>query len=253
MEEKNDRNNMRLAGKRCLITGGSRGIGLAICEAFAGAGAKVAFTYSKNDHDAQEATERITKAGSAPLVYKGSVADSEHVRSTVKAIVEKWGGVDVLVNNAGVNQMLPFAMIEEQEWDALFSINVKGAYLFTRAVIKHMYRSKKGHILNVGSFASERFVISPVHYAASKAALRGFTEALALEVGRYNIKVNLIAPGLLQEGLSTMVPQHLIQTYLQQSAMGRLGSPQEIAQTAIFLVSDDNSFMTGAKILLDGG
>ena len=113
-----------------------------------------------------------------------------------------WGGIDVLVNNAGINQVLPIALLEEADWDAVMDVNVKGAYLFSRAALKPMIRARRGHILNIGSFASERMIEAPVHYAAAKSALRGFTEALAREVGRYNIQVNLLAPGLLDAGLS---------------------------------------------------
>jgi len=247
-----DRNSPSLAEKTCLITGGSRGIGRALCLAFAQAGAKVAFTYSKHDEDAEETRSLLAMWGD-PLVYKGSVADSKHVQLTVKDLVSKWGRIDVLVNNAAINQMLPLALLEEEDWDRLIDINLKGVYLFSRAVCRFMIPKRKGHILNLGSFASERFVETPLHYAAAKSGLRGFTEALAIEVGKYNILVNLLAPGLLDEGLSTLVPQHRVKEYQEQSAMGRLGRTEEIARIACFLVSDENTFMTGSKILADGG
>jgi 3-oxoacyl-[acyl-carrier protein] reductase len=131
--------------------------------------------------------------------------------------------------------------------------NVKGAYLFSRAALRPMIRQKRGHILNIGTFASERVIEAPVHYAAAKSALRGMTEALAREVGRYNIQVNLIAPGLLDIGLARVLPRHRLDEYLAQCPMGRLGTVEEIAEAVTFLVSDENSFMTGAKIALDGG
>lgn len=243
----------RLEGKRCLITGGSRGLGRALGEAFAREGARVAFTFARNAADAEEARARIAACGAAPLVFQGSVADAAHVERTVAALAEAWGGVDVLVNNAGVTQILPVALLEERDWDTVMDVNVKGTYLFSRAVLKGMIRARAGHILNVGSFSSERVVEAPVHYAAAKSALRGFTEALAREVGRYGIKVNLLAPGLLDVGLARMLPQHRIAEYLSQCALGRLGTAEELARMAVFLVSDGNSFMTGAKIVADGG
>ncbi len=243
----------RMDGKRCLVTGGSRGLGLAICQELARAGARVAFTYSKNTRDAEEALARITEAGSAPLVFQGSVADAEHVKKTVASVVEAWGGIDVLVNNAGANQVLPIALIEEADWDLVMDVNVKGTYLFSRAALRPMIRARSGRILNIGSFASERVVEAPVHYAAAKSALRGFTEALAREVGRYAIQVNLLAPGLLDAGLSRSLPQHRLNEYLSQCSLGRLGSVEEIARMAVFLVSDENTFMTGAKVVADGG
>ncbi|HEY6726866.1 MAG TPA: SDR family oxidoreductase [Polyangiaceae bacterium] len=235
------------------MTGGSRGLGLALCEAFARAGAKVAFTFSRNVEDANDARRRIEQAGSEPLVFQGSVADAAHVGRTVTALGEAWGGVDVLVNNAGPTQILPLALLDEADWDAVMNTNVKGAYLFSRAVLKSMIRARSGHILNVGSFASERVVEAPIHYAAAKSALRGMTEALAREVGRYDIKVNLIAPGLLDVGLARSLPRHRLDEYLTQCPMGRLGTVVEIADSVVFLVSDENSFMTGAKLVFDGG
>lgn len=243
----------RMDGKRCLVTGGSRGLGLAICLELARAGARVAFTYSKNMRDAEDARARISEADTEPLVFQGSVADAEHVKKTVASVVEAWGGIDVLVNNAGANQVLPIALIEEADWDLVMDVNVKGTYLFSRAALRPMIRARSGRILNIGSFASERVVEAPVHYAAAKSALRGFTEALAREVGRYAIQVNLLAPGLLDAGLSRSLPQHRLNEYLGQCALGRLGSVEEIARMAVFLVSDENTFMTGAKVVADGG
>jgi 3-oxoacyl-[acyl-carrier protein] reductase len=242
-----------LEGKRCLVTGGSRGLGRAICLAFARAGARVAFTYSKRDDDADEARDLIAASGAQPLVFKGSVADGKHAQSTVAAVLAAWGGVDVLINNAGITQIVPMSLLDEADWDDVINVNLKGAYLFSRAVLKPMIRAKRGHIVSIGSFASERVIESPVHYAASKSALRGFTEALAREVGRYNIAVNLVSPGLLDVGLGKMLLPHRISEYVAQSSLGRLGKADEVAEAIAFLVSDENSFMTGAKIVLDGG
>lgn len=243
----------RLEGKRCLVTGGSRGLGFALCKEFTRAGARVAFTFSKNLQDAEEARARIAEIGLEPLVFQGSAADAAHVTKTVSEITTAWGGVDVLVNNAGITQILPIALLEEADWDAVMDVNVKGAYLFSRAVLKSMIRARSGSILNIGSFASERVIEAPVHYAAAKSALRGLTEALAREVGRYNIRVNVLSPGLLDAGMSRSLPQHRLNEYLGQTALGRLGTVQEMARMAVFLVSDENTFMTGAKVVADGG
>src|SRR5215470_8971380 len=230
---------MKLVGKRCLVTGGSRGLGLALCKAFARHGAKVAFTFSTNTDDAAHARTEIAAAA--------------HVKATVGEVVKAWGGIDVLVNNAGVTQILPIALLEEADWDQVMDVNVKGAYLYARAVLRSMIRARRGHILNIGSFASERVIEAPVHYAAAKSALRGLTEALAREVGRYNIQVNLLAPGLLDCGLAQMLPKHRIDEYLAQCSLGRLGTAAEVAELAAFLVSDENTFMAAAKLVADGG
>lgn len=244
----------RLADKRILVTGGTRGLGLAMARACAAAGARVAITYAHNDDDADEAAAQIEAAGRPDVrVFKGSVVDADHVKQTVAALVEAWEGIDVLINAAGRNQVLPVALLEEADWDEVMAVNVKGTYLFSRAVLKPMIRQRAGHILTIGNFASERVVDAPVHYAASKSALRGFTESLAREVGRYNVRVNLLAPGLLDVGLSAALPRHRLAEYESRAALGRLGTAEEVAAAAVFLVSDENAFMTGAKIVLDGG
>ncbi|MFN0250147.1 MAG: SDR family NAD(P)-dependent oxidoreductase [Kofleriaceae bacterium] len=243
----------RLEGKRCIVTGGSRGLGRAMCEAFADAGAKVAFTFRTDTQDAESTRASLQARGCEPLVFQGDVADSTHVKDALGQIVKAWGGIDVLVNNAGITQILPIALLEEADFDAVIATNVKGPYLWSRAVLRSMIRAKAGHILNIGSFASERVIEAPVHYAAAKSALRGMTEALAREVGRYNIKVNLLSPGLLDCGLARMLPKHRVQEYLSQASLGRLGTAAEIAALATFLVSDESSFMAAAKIVADGG
>lgn len=242
-----------LEGKRCLITGGTRGLGLAMATAFARHGANVAITYRRDDLAAEDAKSKITAAGFSPLLFKGSVADAAHAKSTLESVVGAWGGIDVLVNNAGIMQVLPISLLEEADWDELMDINVKGVYLFSRAALRFMIRKKAGSILNIGNFASERIIEAPIHYAASKSALRGMTEALAREVGRYQIRVNLLAPGLAEIGMAEGLPQHRLREYLDQCPTGRLAKCEEIAEMAAFLVSDSNSLMTGAKVVLDGG
>lgn len=243
----------RLEGKRCLITGGSRGLGRALCLAFAGAGARVAFTYTKRADDAEETRRLLSSEGHEPLVLQGSVSDAKHATESVAAAMSAWGGLDVLVNNAAVVQMLPIALLEEADWDLVMDTNVKGAYLFARAALKPMIKAKSGHILNIGSFGSDRVVEAPVHYAASKAALYAFSQALAKEVGRYGVAVNYLVPGLLDVGLASRLPPHRVASYVEQCALGRRGRAEEVAALAVFLASDENTFMTGAKIVIDGG
>jgi 3-oxoacyl-[acyl-carrier protein] reductase len=244
---------VKLDGKRALVTGGSRNLGRAICVALARAGARVAFTYRRRGDDAAETARLVREAGAEPLVFQGSAADGAHATATTDAVVAAWGGLDVLVNNAAVTQVMPIALLEERDWDEVMDVNVKGAYLFARAALKPMIRARRGHILSIGSFGADRVVEAPVHYAASKAALVGFSQALAKEVGRYGVAVNVLVPGLLSVGLSTRLPPHRTATYLEHCAQGRLGSPEEIADLAAWMVSDENSFMSGARVVMDGG
>jgi 3-oxoacyl-[acyl-carrier protein] reductase len=240
---------MMLAGKRCIVTGGTRGLGRAIVRSFSKHGARVAFTYAHRDADAEETAAELGEH----LVMKGSVADAAHAKECVERVVATWGGVDVLVNCAGIMQVLPVSLLEEKDWDLTMDVNVKGPYLFTRAALRSMIRQKSGHVVFIGSFVSERIIEAPVHFAASKAALRGLCESLAREVGRYGIQVNLVAPGLLDVGLAQTLPQHRQREYIERSALRRLGRAEDVAESIAFLVSDQNKFMSGAKVGLDGG
>ncbi len=242
-----------LTGKRCLVTGGTRGLGLAIACALARAGARVAITYRRNVEDAEAARVALVALGVEPLVFQGAVADAAHVKATVAALTQAWGGVDVLVNNAGGTQILPIALLEEADWDEVVDASAKGTYLWSRACLRSMIRARSGVILNIGSFASERVIEAPIHYAAAKAAVRGLTEAMAREVGRYGIRVNLLAPGMLDVGMTLALPRHRVDEYLSQCPTGRLGHADELAAWAVFLASDAARFVTGAKIAVDGG
>ena len=242
-----------LEGKNCLITGGSRNLGRFLCLEFAKAGANIAFTFHQRDQEAQQTIELLKAEGCEPLVFQGSVSDAKHVNETIKALVEAWGQIDILVNNAGLTQILPIGLLEEKDWDKVMATNVKGPYLFSRAVLRPMIRARRGHILNISSFAADRIVGAPVHYAASKAALRAFSDALAKEVGRYNIQVNALSPGMLDVGMSQRLPRHYVEDYTRQAALGELVSSQKVAKLAVWLVSDQNTFMTGSKIVVDGG
>jgi NAD(P)-dependent dehydrogenase (short-subunit alcohol dehydrogenase family) len=244
---------VKLAGKRCLVTGGSRGLGRAICVAFAKAGADVVFTYRARKDAAAETERLITAEGRRALSFQGNVSDTAHAKTVLAEMTTAFGGIDVLVNNAGLTEVLPIAMIDEAEWDQVMDSHVKGSYVFSRGALKSMIRQKSGAILCIGNFASNRVIESPVHYATAKAALRGFTEALAKEVGRHGIRVNLVAPGLLDTGLGKTLLPHRLAEYRAQSALGRTGTVEEIASTCVFLASDEASFITGAKLQVDGG
>ena len=239
-----------LEGKRVLITGGSRGLGRALCQTFALAGARVAFNYSSDEDGAQETLGLLGPEGKA---FKVSVLDSSALATMVKGLEAEWQGLDILVNNAGVSQPLPLALMEEEDWDHLMDINVKGYFLVARAVVRGMIRRKAGSVLNIGSLAGLRLIEAPIHYSASKAAVKGFTEALAKEVARYNIRVNCLAPGLLEDGVGRNLPEHRLKEYLKHVALHRVGKLDEAARLAAFMASDRNSYMTGHTVILDGG
>jgi NAD(P)-dependent dehydrogenase (short-subunit alcohol dehydrogenase family) len=241
-----------LEGKTALVTGGSRGLGRALCEVFAREGAKVAFNYSRSENDARETLERLQTMGADAWAFQASVVDKASVRAMVAQIEERTGSIDILVNNAGIGQVVPLALMEEEDWDRMMDVHVKGAFLTTQAVLRGMVRRKQGRILNIGSLAGVKMIDAPVHYSAAKAALKGFTEALAKEIGRYGITVNCLAPGVLDEGVSQNLPKHRMDDYVRHCALRRIGTSAEVAELAAFVVSDRNSYMNGATIVVDG-
>lgn len=242
-----------LADKTAVITGGSRGLGRALCREFAAQGADVAFNYSGDEAGAGETLAAIAAAGRRALAFRVSVLDGPGLDRMAREIEAAWGKIDVLVNNAGVSQPLLLPLLEEDDWDKVMDINVKGHFLAVRAMIRGMHRRKQGCILNIGSLAGIRLIESPVHYAASKAAIKGFTQALAKEMARSNIRVNSLAPGLLEEGVGQSLPEHRLKDYLKHVSLHRLGTLAEAARCAAFLVSDRNSYMNGETLVLDGG
>ncbi|MDA8115799.1 MAG: 3-oxoacyl-ACP reductase FabG [Actinomycetota bacterium] len=244
---------MWLEGKRVLITGGSRGLGRSLCVVFAREGASVAFTYSTDQEGAGETVNQVSVHGRPVVSARASVLDRESMGQLVARCEAEWGGIDILVNNAGVSRVLPIALLEEEDWDELVDINLKGTYLTTRLVLRGMFRRRSGRILNIGSVAGIRPLEAPVHYAASKAGVKGFTEALAKEVGRYGITVNCLAPGILEGGVGLSLPQYRLDEYLKHCALGRVGTFEEVSEAAAFLVSDLNSYMNGGTLTMDGG
>lgn len=244
--------NNLLTGKKILVTGGSRGLGRALCLAFTTHGAEVAFTWNANQSAAEETIALCSKHGVSPLAFRASVLDNAVIATTIKNLEQRWAGIDILVNNAGVSQNLPLALMEEEDWDFVMDTNVKGTFLMTRAVLRGMFRRKAGVILNLGSLAGVRMIEAPVHYYTSKAAIKGFTEALAKEVARHKIRVLCLAPGLLEDGVGRNLPDHKRDDYLHHCAMGRVGTFAEVAEFAAFLVSDRNSYQSGATVVMDG-
>jgi len=161
--------------------------------------------------------------------------------------------VDILINNAGVTQVMPFALIEEEDWDRIMDVNVKGMFLVTKAFVRGMIRRKTGSIVNLGSLAGMRVLEVPVHYATAKSAVVGFTLALARELSRYGIRVNAVVPGLLAGGVSSNVPEPQRRDYLDHCTLGRAGTSQEVAQLIAFLASERASYINAQAIHIDGG
>ena len=240
---------MLLDGRIALVTGGSRGLGRAICVALAREGATVAFNYASSDADAEQTVAACEGKATA---HKVSVLDKPGLHELVKMLDQRHGTIDILVNNAGYGQVVPLALMEESDWDQMLDTHVNGAFLTTQAVLRTMVREKYGRIINVGSLAGVKMMQAPVHYATAKAALKGFTESLAKEVGRYGITVNCVAPGILDEGVSDHLPPARREEYLRHCALRRVGTLAEAANVIAFVASDRSSYVNGATMVVDG-
>lgn len=244
---------MLLENKKILITGGSRGLGRAMCEVFAREGADVAFNYASSEKDAAEVVHAIEAHGRRPLAFKVSVIDRGECNRMVREILEGFGHIDVLVNNAAINRADSFATMTERSWSEIIDVNVNGLFNVTKPVYKHMIRRRGGKILNITSIAAIRALPTSVHYATSKAAVTGFTKCLSREAGAFGISVNAIAAGIFDTDLGNTLPEKFLETYVSWSSSRRLGHASELAEFAAFMCSDRNTYMSGEIITVDGG
>lgn len=245
--------SLLLEGKRAFISGGTRGIGAAICEIFAREGADVAFNYSNRDDLAETIRQRIEAHGRKALSFKVSVTDRLGLKRLTREIIEKWQGIDILVNNAAINRGDNFATTTDRAWDEVINTNVGSLFAVTKPIYKQMIRQRKGSILNITSIGAMRALPTAVHYATSKAAMIGFTKCLSREAGTFGVKVNAIAAGIFDTELGQSLPDRLLQIHDLWVSAGRVGQPSELAEFAAFMVSDRNSFMNGEVVIVDGG
>jgi 3-oxoacyl-[acyl-carrier protein] reductase len=245
--------NLLLEGKRAFVSGGTRGIGAAICEVFAREGADVAFNYHSRDDLAEEVKGKIEAHGRRALSFKVSVTDRVGMKKTAREIVEAWDGIDILVNNAAVNKGDNFATTTDKSWDWVVDTNVGSLFAVTKPFYKQMIRKRSGSILNITSIGAIRSLPTSVHYATSKAAMIGFTKCLSREAANFNITVNAIAAGIFDTDLGHSLPERLLQMHDFWVARQRLGRPSELAEFAAFMVSSRNSFMSGEVVIVDGG
>jgi 3-oxoacyl-[acyl-carrier protein] reductase len=245
--------SLLLEGKRAFVTGGTRGIGAAICEVFAREGADVAFNYGSRDDLAEETKAKIEGHGRQGKSFKISVTDRLGLKRLTRELVEAWGGIDILINNAAINRGDNFATTTDRAWDEVINTNVGSLFAVTKPIYKQMIRQRKGSILNITSIGALRALPTSVHYATSKAAMIGFTKCLSREAGTFGVKVNAIAAGIFDTELASALPERLLQMHSFWASAGRLGRPSELAEYAAFMVSDRNSFMNGEIVIVDGG
>jgi 3-oxoacyl-[acyl-carrier protein] reductase len=242
-----------LEGKKAIITGGSRGIGRALCEVFAREGADIAFNYNMSDERAATTIEKVESFGQHALAFKVSVTDRPGIIKMVRQVHEKFGRIDILINNAAINRSDNFATTTERAWDEVIDTNVNGVFNVTKPVYKHMLRQRAGHILNLSSIGGIRALPTAVHYATSKAAIIGFTKCLSREAAAFGITVNAIAAGIFDTDLSDALPDRWLEMHKFWCSKGRRGHPDELAEFAAFMVSERNSYMNGEVVTIDGG
>ncbi len=243
----------KLAGKNALVTGGTRGIGRAIVRALAAEGANVAFTFRSSTSDAESLMGELKDAGTGALSFQGDAADPESASTAVSGVVEAWGSLDVLVNNAGVTRDGLLLRMSDDDWDAVLNTNLKSIYHFCKAAYRPMMRQRAGHIVNLSSVVGVMGNPGQTNYAASKAGIIGFSKSLAKELAGRNITVNVVAPGYVQTDMTAALPDAAKDAMLGAVPLGRPATTRDIASAVTFLASEDANYITGHVLHVDGG
>ena len=242
-----------LAGQVALVTGGSRGIGKAICLELASLGANVAVNYASNAAKAQEVVAEIIEMGREAIACGFDVSQPQSVADGVKEIVSTFGKIDILVNNAGIAKDGLLVRTSESDWQRTIDINLSGCFYCAKAVAKSMMKSRYGRIVNVSSVIGEMGNAGQTAYAASKAGIFGLTKSLARELGGRNITVNAVTPGFIETDMTSSMSPEQIESLQQSIALGRLGSAKDVAKTIAFLSSPDSAYITGQVLGVNGG
>ena len=236
-----------------LITGASRGIGAQAARTFAQAGYRVALNYCHSQQEAQALQKELNQQGAQALAVQADVQNRSEVDRMIAQIEAHLGSIDILVNNAGIAQQKLFTDLTEAEWDAMFGVNMKGMFHCTQAVLPSMIRRQYGAVVNVSSMWGVSGASCEVHYSASKAAVIGFTKALAKEVGPSHIRVNCVAPGVISTDMNAALSEETLTQLKDETPLCTLGTPQDVANVILFLASEKSAFITGQTITVDGG
>jgi len=239
--------------KVAIVTGASRGIGRAIALEFGSRGARVVVNYNQNSSAADEVVRIISESGGDAFTHQADVSVLEQADGLVKAAIEKFGDLHILVNNAGITRDGLIMTMSENDWDDVIQTNLKSTFNCSKAAIRHMLRRRYGRIINIVSISGIMGNPGQTNYSASKAGQIGFTKALAREVASRTITVNAIAPGFIQTDIWSTVPEDAQKGLMDIIPLGRVGQPEEIAKAAAFLASDDAAYITGHTLIVDGG
>lgn len=243
--------DLGLNGKRALVTGGSRGIGRAIVLGLAAGGASVAACYTRESDDVRNLRAELDRLDGESYLTQADVSDLDSATQLVSEATERFGQIDVLINNAGVVSHRPLADLEPEEWHRVLNVNLTGVYYVTKVALPSMPAG--GSIVNISSAVGMRGMVGRTHYTASKAGMVGFTRSLCKEVGPQGIRANVVAPGIIETDQVSGLNDEQRKRYGSLAALDRLGQPEEIANLVLFLASDLSSFISGQTINADGG
>lgn len=242
-----------LEGKNVIITGASRGIGKGIAQIFADHGANVAFTYSSSEKPALELEKELKSKGVNAKAYKSDAASFEQAETLVSKVLEDFGGIDVLINNAGITKDNLLMRMSEDDFDSVIEINLKSVFNMTKAVQRTFLKQRNGSIINMSSVVGIKGNAGQTNYAASKAGMIGFTKSVALELGSRNIRCNAIAPGFIETEMTNKLDEKTVQGWRDAIPLKRGGSPEDIANACLFFASDLSVYVTGQVLNVDGG
>lgn len=242
-----------LEGKTAIITGGSRGIGKGIVETFARHGANIAFTYNSSNEAAEAIAAEASKEGVKVIAYKSNAANFDESQELAAKVMEEFGSIDILINNAGITKDNLLMRISEEDFDAVIEVNLKSVFNMTKAVQRPMLKQRHGSIINMSSVVGLKGNAGQTNYAASKAGIIGFTKSVALELGSRNIRCNAIAPGFIETEMTGKLDETIVQGWRDAIPLKRGGSPEDIANACVFLASDLSGYVTGQVLNVDGG
>lgn len=244
---------MKLLDKIAIVTGASSGIGREIAIQFAKEGAKVVINYSSNEKSAVEVRSEIQNLGGEAMLYKCDVANLSEVEKMIEKVIEEYKRIDILVNNSGITRDNLLMRMEEQDFDAVIDINLKGTFNTLKCISRYMIKQKKGKIINMASVVGITGNAGQSNYAASKGGVIALTKSIAKEFATRNINVNAIAPGYIETRMTEVLSDKLKEEIVSKIPMKRVGKPEEIAKVALFLASEDSNYITGQVINVDGG
>lgn len=239
--------------KTALITGSTKGIGKAIAENLAKDGYNIVLNYRSNDDLANEVLEELSSFCGEVFLAKGDVSKFEDCKKIVEDSIEKFGKIDVLVNNAGINRDNLIMRMKEEDFDDVIEANLKSVFLMMKLVSRHMSKNRHGKIINISSVVGLVGNAGQVNYAASKAGIIGMTKSLAKELGSRNVLVNAIAPGFIESDMTDKLDEKIIEKYKESISLKKLGKPEDVANLVKFLASDESNYITGQVISVDGG